>query len=396
MALAILASHPVQYYAPFFRAIAQRFETTVFYAHRATPAQQAAAGFGTAFDWDVDLLAGYRSLFLRNVARDPGAHHFAGCDTPEIGRRLSMARFDALLVMGWHLKSFWQGVLAAKRGGIAVLARGDSQLGAARSRATLAAKSAIYPLMLRAFDAALYVGQRNRAYYEHYRFPAGRLFASPHCVDTERFARDATSTARHALRARLGMAPDDRAALFAGRLVAFKRPADLIDAAAIVRGVGLPLHVVIAGSGPLEAVIRARAEALRVPLHVLGFQNQTLMPAAYAAADALVLPSSERETWGLVCNEALASGTPIIVSSAVGCAPDLASDENVGRIYPCGDARALAKALAATLCSPPPPRSIRDVSDRFAPGLAADGVAAAMRAVARRLSGRDARAESAQ
>ena len=383
MALAILASHPVQYYAPLFRAIAQRVETIVFYAHRATPAQQAAAGFGTAFDWDIDLLDGYRSIFLRNIARDPGAHHFAGCDTPEIGRRLSMARFDALLVMGWHLKSYWQGVLAAKRRGIAVLARGDSTLGAARSRATLVVKSAIYPLMLRAFDAALYVGQRNRAYYEHYRFPGRRLFASAHCVDADRFARAATATARHAFRARLGMAPDEKAALFAGRLVAFKRPADVIEAAAIVRGEGLPLRVVIAGSGPLEAMIRARAEALRVPLHLLGFQNQTLMPAAYAAADALALPSSERETWGLVCNEALASGTPIIVSSAVGCAPDLAADEHVGRTYPCGDIRALANALAATLRSPPSPRSIRDVSDRYAPCHAADGVAAAMRFVAR-------------
>ena len=67
--LAVLASHPVQYYAPMFQELARRLELEVFYAHQATPDQQAAAGFGQAFEWDVDLLSGYRHTFLKNVAR---------------------------------------------------------------------------------------------------------------------------------------------------------------------------------------------------------------------------------------------------------------------------------------------------------------------------------------
>ena len=95
--LAILASHPVQYYAPLFRELAQRLDLTVFYAHSATDMDQARAGFGVGFSWDVDLLSGYEHVFLDNVARNPGLGRFSGVDTPEIGHRLREGRFDALL-----------------------------------------------------------------------------------------------------------------------------------------------------------------------------------------------------------------------------------------------------------------------------------------------------------
>jgi glycosyltransferase involved in cell wall biosynthesis len=379
MRLAILTSHPIQFQAPLFREISRDIDVTVFFAHRATPEQQAAAGFGTKFDWDVDLLEGYAHSFLSNVSREPGVHHFAGCDTPEIGQKLSAERFSTLLVTGWNLKSYWQGIWAAKRNRIPLLVRGDSQLETPRGLAKRLGKGAIYPGLLRLFDAALYVGHRNLKYYQRYHYPDERLFHSPHCVDNGRFAAGATPSAREKLRARLGIGPEDKAVLFAGKLVAFKRPFDLIDAATHVRAQGLPLQIIIAGSGPLEQELKSRSSALGVPLHMLGFQNQTQMPAAYAAADVLVLPSSGHETWGLTCNEALACGTPVIVSDAVGCAPDLAADNRAGRIFPVGDIGALAAAIHDTLLSPPPREAVLQISNRYSLSAAAAGV---MQAVA--------------
>ena len=308
-----------------------------------------------------------------------GAHHFRGCDTPEIGERLAVGRFQALLVMGWHLKSYWQGVWAAKHRGMPVMVRGDSHIDTPRSRVKRVAKSAAYPTLLRVFNAALYVGRRNRSYYEYYQYPADRMFSSPHCVDTQRFAAGATPDARSKLRARLGIPSEDKVVLFAGKLVDFKRPLDLIDAAALARRDGLPIRVAVAGSGPLEDEMHRQASRKSVALNVLGFQNQTEMPAAYAAADVLALPSTGRETWGLVCNEALASGLPIVVSDAVGCAPDLASDGNVGRTFPLGDVRAFAESLGAALYSPPTEQEIQRVSDRYTVAAAATGVMESVR-----------------
>src|SRR5437868_9871325 len=118
MRLAVVASHPIQYQAPLFRALAGMLDLDVYFAHRATAADQAAAGFGVDFEWDVDLLSGYDHYFLRNVSRAPGTSYFRGCDTPEIRARLDRHHYDAVLVMGWYLKSFWQSVAAARSRGI--------------------------------------------------------------------------------------------------------------------------------------------------------------------------------------------------------------------------------------------------------------------------------------
>jgi glycosyltransferase involved in cell wall biosynthesis len=107
---------------------------------------------------------------------------------------------------------------------------------------------------------------------------------------------------------------------------------------------------------------------------MLGFRNQSEMPAAYAAADALVLPSDGRETWGLVANEALACGKPIVVSDAAGCAPDLAADGAAGRVFAAGDVESLAAALSDVMDHPPAAAAIAAKSAVYSVGAAADGI----------------------
>ncbi|MCA3693467.1 glycosyltransferase family 4 protein [Aquidulcibacter sp.] len=256
--------------------------------------------------------------------------------------------------------------------------RGDSQLSTPRSSVKKWVKAIAYPILLRAFDAALYVGKNNQAYWLHYGFPEQRLFFSPHCIETKRFAEGATAEARDALRNRLGIAPTSFVVLFAGKLLPFKRPLDIVAALAKLRKAKVDCRMMVAGSGPLEAELTALAAELQVPLDLLGFQNQSQMPAAYAAADILVLPSDGRETWGLVANEALASGKPIIVSDAVGCAPDLAADESCGQVFTMGDHDALAKALSVAMNSKIDLASIARISDKHSMQCAIDGIHAAI------------------
>jgi glycosyltransferase involved in cell wall biosynthesis len=381
--LAILASHPVQYYAPLFRTLAHQVDLTVFYAHNASHNDQAAAGFGVPFEWDVDLLSGYRHVFLTNVAHNPSPSRFTGADTPEIGQRLREGSFDALLVMGWYLKSYIQAIAAAKRAGLPVMVRGDSQLGTPRSALKTLVKAALYPLLLRQFDAALIVGMRNREYWTKYGYPAERMFVSPHCIDGNWFASRATDKARADLRGRLGIKPATKVALFAGKLVKFKRPLAVLEAAARVRKDGLAVEVVVAGSGPLESALVARAEELKLPLHLLGFCNQSQMPGAYAASDLLVLPSTGRETWGLVVNEALACGTPVLVSDTSGCAPDVV--EHLGRqaVFTSGNISDLASGLKALLLAPPSANRLNGASEAFSLNAAAAGIRRAAETIAK-------------
>lgn len=376
MRLAIAASHPIQYYAPLFRELARRIDLKVFYAHRATGEDQANAGFDVGFEWDCDLYSGYAYEFLSNTARHPSLDRFGGCDTPEIYDRLKQGRYDALLVLGWLRKSFIQAIVAAKRLGIPVLVRGDSQLNTPRSAAKRMAKRVVYPIFLRQFDAALYVGQRSLDYWAYFGYPSSRLFFSPHCVDTQWFASNATDTARARIRAKLDISPDAKVALFAGKLVAFKRPLDVIAAAGLMKGQGFSLEVLVAGAGPLEPELTAAARKASVPLHLLGFCNQSEMPGAYAASDVLVLPS-ERETWGLVANEALACGRTIVISDAAGCAPDLARPE-VGVTFPVRNITAMATAIANVLTFPRNSFAIANVSASHSLQVASDGIIAAI------------------
>ena len=385
--LAVVVSHPVQYHAPLFRELARRLDLCVFFAHRASPEDQARAGFGVRFDWDVDLLQGYEHRFMTNVAKTPSLDTFGGCDAPEVGSLLAGGAFDAVLLMGWRLKADVQAAVAAKRLGLPVLVRGDSQLVTHRAMAKRLVKALAYPLLLRVYDAALYVGRRSKAYWTHYGYPSDRLFFSPHCVDSAWFGARATSQARSTLRGRLGIAPDRPVALFAGKLLPFKRPLDLIAAAEALKRRKREVSVLVAGAGPLEGAMTAAARAAGLDYHPLGFCNQSLMPQVYAAADVLVLPSDGGETWGLVANEALACGRPIVLSQDVGSAPDLAADGSAGRVFRTGDPDALADALMSVVAQPPSQAAIAERSGAYSLAAAVDGIEDALERVRRRGQG---------
>jgi glycosyltransferase involved in cell wall biosynthesis len=372
MRLAVLISHPVQYYAPIFRELALRFDLHVYFGQEFSSQQHANAGFGVQFDWDIDLVGGYHHTFLRNKAANPGIHFF-GCDTPEIGPLLRNGHYDALLVVGWYLKCLVQGIWAAKKMGVPIVVRGDSHLATPRSPIKRGAKAVLFPRLLGLFDAACYVGENSRKYYMHYGVPSERLFFSPHCVDTKWFAAKASSCNREQLRADFGIARNAKVLLFAGKLLPLKRPFDLITAAAKLRAAGEGIEVMMVGDGELRASLLEQALELRVPLHLVGFFNQTQMPSAYVASDVLVLPSSS-ETWGLVANEALACGCPIVVSDACGCAADLTTENLAGCSYLVGDVNAMADAISTMLRKRPTDGTLAFKTSRYTVEAAVSGI----------------------
>ena len=391
MRIGFLASHPIQYLAPLLRELATRVDLHVFYAHDPSPQQQAAAGFDVAFEWDTDLLGGYNYTFLKNQASNPDAREgqFFGCDTPAVYDEITAGRFDVFIVNGWYLKAFWQAVWACKRASIPVLARGDSQLGAQPSRVKALVKRIVYRIMLRAFYGFLSVGQRFDTYLQHYGISQERIFRAPHCVDNAWFAQQAQKAHEDGTVTQLRetYSGDGRPVLlFVGKFIPKKRPLDFVEGVALLERGGFPVTGVCVGSGPLEAEARALAKELDCAVHFSGFQNQGALPAYYAMADALVLPSDGTETWGLVVNEALACGTPAIVSEAAGCAPDLIVDGKTGYTYPVGDTEVLAQVVKQLMTPRNSPGDFSTAVTRhiakYAVSSAADHIVEAARVVA--------------
>lgn len=348
--LAIVASHPIQYQAPWFRALAGACDLEVFFCHRQDGSGQAEAGFEHEFEWDVPLLEGYAHSWLENLASVPSVDRFGGCDTPDVADVLARGRFDACVVLGWYLKSYLQAIRACLKLNVPVFLRGDSQLADSRGLARRVAKYIPYRYLLRRVDGHLYVGVRNREYLTHYGVDESRLFFVPHAVDDRWFGRQARQARAEGktddLRRQMSLSEGDPVALFVGKLIEKKRPADFVDGLASLAERGRGVQGVIVGSGALQGELERRARHLGVRVAFAGFRNQSEMPAYYALCDVLVLPSDARETWGLVVNEAMACGLPAVVSDAVGSVPDLVDEGRSGLSFSCGDVDALGRSIS--------------------------------------------------
>lgn len=348
--LTTVMTHPVQYFAPWFRYIqgsCPEIDLTVLYATEPTDEQQGT-GFGASFQWDIPLLEGYSNRVVRPARPEDDVHSnsFRGLDVPEIGKAILETRPDVVLIPGWHSVTQVRAIRACRRARIPILYRGDSNLLNRPRGWKRFAKSLRTRLLLRRFSAYLSVGRRAREYLLHHGVPAARIFSSPHCVDNDYFSRAAaphqSDSGRTVARKRFGISENDFVVLFVGKFEEKKRPLDLVRAAAKL---DKDVTLLMVGTGPLLDLCRAEAEQLGIEAAWAGFLNQSQLGPAYAAADCLVLPSDAGETWGLVVNEALGTGRPCVVSDRVGCAQDLIESGETGEVYRMGDISGLATAL---------------------------------------------------
>jgi glycosyltransferase involved in cell wall biosynthesis len=348
--LTVVQTHPVQYYAPWFRHIAARcpeLDLTVLYATAPTAAQQGV-GFGVSFQWDTPLVEGYRCRILRAARPRESVHseRFWGLDVPEIGAALGESRPDVALIPGWHSVTLARALWACRRARIPTLYRGDTHLGLRPTGWRGAVWGARTRRLVHLFDGHLSVGTRAREYLTHFGVDPCGVFDAPHAVDNGFFARTSsphrTPDARMAARVSWGLEPQAFVVLFVGKLEPKKRPLDLIRA---MGGLGSRASVLVVGTGELMTACRGEADRLGLRAAWAGFLNQSELGRAYAVADCLVLPSDWAETWGVVVNEALATGLPCVVADRVGCAPDLVTQGKTGEVFPTGNLAELTAAL---------------------------------------------------
>jgi len=347
--LAIILSHPTQYYSPWFRWLRANtpLEFRVFYLWDFGVTAQRDPQFGATFQWDVDLLSGYESEFVPNVARDPGTHHFGGLANPALGARLRAWRPDAVLLFGYAYRSHLGVIL---RPPAPLIFRGDSHL--LGSPPSLIKRFLLRRLYAR-FAAVTYVGAANRDYFRTLGVPDQKLFFAPHSVNAAHFIPNdaATRTAAQALRTELGLA-GKRVVLFAGKFHERKQPVELLQAFLQVATPDDALVFVGDGSEKTRLTTLA-ATSPAACVRFLPFANQTEMPVRYLLADIFALPSrGSYETWGLAVNEAMHLGVPCLVSDLVGCQRDLVLPGETGWVFPAHDPAALASTLNRALRTP--------------------------------------------
>jgi glycosyltransferase involved in cell wall biosynthesis len=369
--LVILTTHPIQYQVPIWQALAKNghvpFE--VWYLTEFGVKPSLDTQFGKTFTWDIDTLSGYPYRFVQTAeGARPGLAW--KCRLRERLRdRLRQSGAKALWIQGWQVVAYWQAAREAAAAGVELWLRGESNdLAPPPPLWKNALKQVALRQLLGRVDRFLYIGSANKRLYQRFGVPDSRLYSAPYAVDNERFAKQALPLRqqRITVRRQWGIADDAFCVLFCGKFIEKKRPLDLVQAARtlIASGRLRKIHLLFVGSGAMGMELRqschvvydaevagGQADGLAssdssssdLPrASFTGFLNQTEISRAYVAADCLVLPSDHGETWGLVVNEALASGLPCIASDACGCAEDLVGDE---LSFPLGNPKILATKL---------------------------------------------------
>lgn len=351
--LAVVLSHPTQYYSPWFRWLRAHPgpELRVFYLWEFGVRPTHDPLFQTTFAWDVDLLAGYESEFVPNTSRDPGTHRFLGLRNPGLTNRLAAFQPDAILLFGYRSPSHLAVIAWARLYGVPLIFRGDSHL-IGRGRPGWKSRLALQ-LLYAQFAAITYVGAANRDYFTAHGVPDKKLFFAPHAVNAALFdpALSGPRAAAAELRAQLGLAPGTRVVLYAGKFVPAKQPRELLAAFLALRPARAAL--VFVGDGQEKsALLDLARSAPPGTVHFLPFANQSEMPSRYLLADLFVLPSRGfYETWGLAVNEAMHLGVPCLVSDRVGCQRDLVTDGETGWVFRADDPAHLRERLAAALAA---------------------------------------------
>lgn len=351
--LAYFVSHPIQYQAPLLRRIAQEpdIDFTAFFSSDRSVRGYHDRGFGVRVEWDVPLVEGYKYEFLPRV-RDTGRLAFATPLNFGIFQRLWRGKFDAVWAFGYARLAAINAIVAARLLGIPIILRAESHLiDRPRTGRTLAAKRVLAPLLRSSVRCVMPIGTANQEYWKYYLGENFPMAPMPYAVDNDFFRRKAEEAApgREALRAELGLEPGRPIVLFASKLQTRKRCIDLVEA--WIR-LDPAAYLLIVGEGEERAALEQRVRASGVSsIRFLGFKNQGELPRYFDLCDVFVLPSIH-EPWGLIVNEVMNAGRPVIVSDQVGCQADLVHHGFNGLVFPALDVAALSDCLRQLIENP--------------------------------------------
>jgi glycosyltransferase involved in cell wall biosynthesis len=309
---------------------------------------------GADFDWSIEAPAEIHltnlgspndSAFRRPWSAPLAEWHKGG----QIIRYLEENNVRAVVCPLPRYISYLRVVAHCRRADIPLFVRSDANV---RSEKPLppfqqAVKARFYAWWLKRIAGLMPMGEYGKQYFEKYGFDRRRMYLVPYTPDYDFYAAvDPQQVDR--LREKYGLRRERKYFVFSGRLAPVKRVDLLIDAFARLADQRPDWDLILVGDGPSRQTLEQQIpEKLRSRIVWTGFLDHGEPALVYHAADVLVLPS-DREPWALVVQEAMAAGLTVVASDVVGAAQEMVKDGESGRIFPAGDAKALAQAMLDT------------------------------------------------
>jgi len=370
--LVILTEIIAPYRIPVFNALAARAEVDlhVIFLAETDPGLRQWQVYRDEIRFSCQVLKSYRSRLGRfNVLLTRGVSAALRARNPE-----------AILSGGYNYPAMWQAQRWARRRGIAFLLWSESNT--LDARRNIWGVEAAKRRFIHACQSYVVPGTSAAAYLQTFGIAQESIFIAPNAVDVQRFSNGAEQARQDpGLRLRLGL--PRRYLLYVGRFVRAKGVFDLLTAyATLPEGTRREVGLVLAGDGEEFEELRRRSREIHPGVVVFpGFLQRNELPAFYALAEALVFPTHS-DPWGLVVNEAMACGLPVIVSEVAGCVADLVRDGENGYIVGVSRPEALSQAIDHLLNAPEVQRQMGhrslEISSRFSPEAWAEGVVRAV------------------
>jgi len=355
--LAVLITHPVQYFQPVFAALARDplLELLVVFGCDHGIQISHDPDFGLAFAWDCSPTAGFPHVFVSDVPLgDLSRWQKALPLAQRACEHIRSFRPDHVLVFAYTPIFITFCTLLLRQAGLRLMLRAD---GTDRAFPRTWVKGLIKDVVLRfwyrQFEAVFPIGGDSNDHFARLGVPSQRRYPVSYAVNTAFFADLVRqwSPQREQLRRELGIGPTDLVLLWSAKMTQVKNPLLVIEALKqLPEALRCRFWLVAMGDGPLRSRFETEARSeFESRSCFLGFRNQSELGQGYSIADALVFPSQQGETWGLVVNEALQFGLAVLASDHPGCVRDLllnGDDAPVGStVFPSGDATALASAF---------------------------------------------------
>ena len=324
------------YRIPLFNALAKRedIDLHVLFLAETDPALRKWKIYKDEIRFSYQVLPSWRKRVGRyNLLLNRG-----------VGSALSAFNPNVVLCGGYNYFASWRALVWSRMKAVPFLLWSESNLQDVR-RAHPIVEFAKREFLARC-SGFVVPGSSAGEYLRAHKIRGELIFVAPNAVDNELFAASALEARQHAATRRNELGLPERYFLFVGRLVREKGVFELLSAyAKLDSAIREQVALVSVGDGAERVPLEALASKISPGrIKFAGFAQRELLHSYYGLAEVLILPTYT-DTWGLVVNEAMACGLPVIVSNVAGCAADLVIENWNGLLTPPKNASSLAAAM---------------------------------------------------
>ena len=326
--IAVVNSHPVHYFQAMYQVINKHpnIDLTVLFLTDFGTNKDFDPEFNRSITWNLSYGEGYDSKFL--CERINNIKGFFSIKCPKIWTEITQSDYDVIWIHGYNYFGLVLAFLAAKFSRKKIFFRSETHLKLNRHPVRQFIRDAILAQIFRFFDGFLAIGSLNSEYYKSLGVPAHKITLVPYTIDNDSFYSKSrlSQKEKHEFLNSLGLNPNVPTMVYCSKFSIRKNPDIVIRAFHKLSRKHIQANLLMVGSGPLLDQCRQMVAHDKIDnVYIAGFIGQEGLPKYLGCSD-LFIQVSENEPWGLVVNEAMATGLPVLANDTIGSVQDLVED----------------------------------------------------------------------